>query len=124
MTGMGLTATCNFEGGGTGKSKWKPEYSEWLRGASIVVVIADRDDPGVAHAKGIAASLKGLVSQVSIMQSKARVRVMMSAARLERWLHPGAAGAAEGERDHPAVFPGELADCLQGAARGRAVACP
>ena len=70
LTGMGLTATCNFEGGGTGKSKWKPEYSEWLRGASIVVVIADRDDPGVAHAKGIAASLKGLVSQVSIMQSK------------------------------------------------------
>ena len=67
---LGVTATCNFEGAGTGKSKWKPEYSEWLRGASMVTIVADRDDPGVAHAKGIAASLKGLVSQVSIMQSK------------------------------------------------------
>ena len=67
---LGVVATCNFEGAGTGKSKWKPEYSEWLSGASIVIIIADRDDPGVAHAKGIAESLKGKVTQVSIVQSK------------------------------------------------------
>lgn len=67
---LGEVATCNFEGAGTGKSKWKPEYSAWLSGASCVTIVADRDDPGVAHAQAIAASLKSRVGQVKVVQSK------------------------------------------------------
>lgn len=67
---LGLVATCNFEGAGTGKSKWKPEYSAWLSGAASVVIVADRDPAGVAHAQGIAASLSGKVDQIAVVQSR------------------------------------------------------
>jgi 5S rRNA maturation endonuclease (ribonuclease M5) len=70
LDSLGFTATCNFEGAGTGKSKWKPEYSEFLRGAGSVIIVADRDDPGIAHAKGIAASLNDIVPEVRIVQSR------------------------------------------------------
>ena len=32
LTSLGITATCNFEGAGTGKTKWRPEYSKALHG--------------------------------------------------------------------------------------------
>jgi 5S rRNA maturation endonuclease (ribonuclease M5) len=58
----GCVATCNPGGAG----KWRPEYSEFLRDA-VVVIVADKDKPGHAHARqvrnaltGIAASIRGV----------------------------------------------------------------
>ena len=49
----GVTATCNPVGAG----KWRPEYATALAGATVVV-IADRDEPGLAHARQVESSLK------------------------------------------------------------------
>lgn len=49
----GITATCNVGGAG----KWRDEYTASLRGAEVVYVIADRDEPGRKHAAQVAASL-------------------------------------------------------------------
>lgn len=48
----GGTATCNPGGAG----KWKPEYAAALKGARVVIV-ADRDKPGLDHALAVAATL-------------------------------------------------------------------
>ena len=48
----GAVATCNPMGAG----KWRDEYSEHLRGATVIIV-ADNDDPGRAHARAVKASL-------------------------------------------------------------------
>lgn len=50
---FGLVATCNSGGAG----KWKPEYSRSLGGGDVTIV-ADNDEPGLAHAQQIANSLK------------------------------------------------------------------
>jgi hypothetical protein len=70
LAGMGHAATCNFDGAAKDghKPKWRPEYSDSLRGADVVI-IADRDAPGVAHARAIAASLDGKAKSVAIMQA-------------------------------------------------------
>jgi hypothetical protein len=49
---LGKIATTNFEGASIGKSKWKPEYSEFLLGAKNVVIVADRDDVGAVQDYG------------------------------------------------------------------------
>lgn len=59
----GMTATCNPGGAG----KWRPEYSEFLRD-TIVVIVADRDKPGQAHARQVAASLQDIASAVEIVE--------------------------------------------------------
>jgi hypothetical protein len=59
----GVTATCNPFGAG----QWRDEYSEVLRGANVVVV-ADRDDAGVEHARAVAASLEGIASSVRVVK--------------------------------------------------------
>jgi hypothetical protein len=61
----GVTATCNPLGAG----KWRSEYAELLRGAGLVGVVADRDDCGRAHARTVAASLRGVVEQVVILEA-------------------------------------------------------
>lgn len=51
----GLVATTNPGGAG----KWKSEYSRSLAGAEVTIV-ADKDEPGLAHAKQVANSLKSV----------------------------------------------------------------
>src|SRR5580700_5478459 len=65
---MGEVATCNFDGAAKDrqKSKWRPEYGDVLRGADVIV-IADCDEPGIAHAKAVAADLNGKARSVVIM---------------------------------------------------------
>ncbi len=58
-----LTATTNSGGAG----KWRPEYAEALKGASVVI-IADKDAPGRAHANQIAASLHGKVKSLKVLE--------------------------------------------------------
>ncbi|HJZ95901.1 MAG TPA: DUF3987 domain-containing protein, partial [Candidatus Solibacter sp.] len=61
---LGAVATCNPMGAG----KWRPEYSETLRGFDTVVVIADKDDAGRAHAEQVAASVAPVVGHVKVIE--------------------------------------------------------
>lgn len=61
----GAVATCNVGGAG----KWKNEYAELLRNADVTIV-ADKDAPGIAHARTIAESLKGVAKSVRIVEAK------------------------------------------------------
>ena len=60
----GVVATCNPGGAG----KWRDEYSEVLRDA-IVIIVADKDKPGQAHARQVMASLKGIAAAVEINEA-------------------------------------------------------
>lgn len=64
LEAKGVVATCNPGGAG----KWRDEYAEILREANIVIV-ADRDDPGQAHARQVSASLDGIASTVRIVEA-------------------------------------------------------
>ncbi|HZR53642.1 MAG TPA: hypothetical protein VFB06_29560 [Streptosporangiaceae bacterium] len=66
LAAEGHTATCNFDGASDGqRTKWRPEYGDVLRGADVVI-IADRDTTGIAHAKAAAADLTGKAKSVVI----------------------------------------------------------
>ena len=60
LRSLGLAATCNPMGAG----KWRPEYSEFLVGARVVI-ISDNDEPGREHAIRVMASLRGKASSVA-----------------------------------------------------------
>src|SRR5690554_4438960 len=64
LAALGLVATCNP--GGAGRGKWKSEYSQHLAGAHVIVV-ADRDEPGIEHARAVADSLTSHAASVRIM---------------------------------------------------------
>ena len=61
---LGFAATCNPMGAG----KWLPEHTESLRGAEDVVVVADKDKPGIDHAHIVAKALLGAVKNVKLIQ--------------------------------------------------------
>ena len=65
VVGCGEVATCNSGGAG----KWGAEHARALYGAEVVVVVADKDDAGRAHAVQVAKSLRGHVGQVVIMEA-------------------------------------------------------
>lgn len=60
----GVTATCNPGGAG----KWRPEFAEFLRDA-LVCIVADKDKPGQAHARQVAASLGEIALAVEIVEA-------------------------------------------------------
>jgi hypothetical protein len=60
----GHVATCNPHGAG----KWCPEYNETFRGAHVVIV-ADRDQAGYAHARDVARHLQGIAATVRVVGS-------------------------------------------------------
>lgn len=60
----GGVATCNAGGAG----KWQDSYSEVLRGAHVVIV-ADKDGPGLNHAQQVAESLKGKAASIETVQA-------------------------------------------------------
>ncbi len=64
LTDRGLVATCNPGGAG----KWRPEYAEFLREA-VVTIVADRDEPGQAHARQVRDSIVELASCVTIVEA-------------------------------------------------------
>jgi hypothetical protein len=65
LVAAGVEATCNTEGAWQPgqKPKWRPEYTEQLRGA-MAVVVAQRDDAGRARAEYITNELKGVAAHV------------------------------------------------------------
>lgn len=66
LENQGLVATCNP--GGAGNGKWKPEYSEVLRDA-VVVIVADNDQPGQAHARHIREALTGIAASITVAEA-------------------------------------------------------
>jgi putative DNA primase/helicase len=66
---IGVPATCNFDGAAKfGEApKWRPEYSEALRGADVVVM-PDHDEAGYAHADAIGSVLIGIAKSVRMLK--------------------------------------------------------
>ncbi len=62
LSDLGLVATTNPGGAG----KWRPEYSEVLRGARVVI-LPDNDRAGRNHSKAVAASLQGIAQSVRVV---------------------------------------------------------
>jgi len=62
----GHVATTNPGGAG----KWRPEYTPFFQGAHVVIV-ADCDEPGRAHAKDVARQLAGVAAKVVIVEPAA-----------------------------------------------------
>jgi DNA primase len=62
LRGLGLTATCNSGGAG----KWKPEYAEYLKGKSVII-LPDNDSPGQQHGQEVARSLCGIAKSVKLV---------------------------------------------------------
>lgn len=60
----GFVATCNPGGTGMG---WRPEYNETLRDA-VVMIIADRDNAGQAHARLVRDALIGTAADITIAE--------------------------------------------------------
>jgi putative DNA primase/helicase len=63
LVSIGVQATCSPGGAG----KWRDEYSQYLKGADIVI-LPDNDDPGELHAKAVAKSLVGIASRVRVLR--------------------------------------------------------
>lgn len=66
---LGIAAFCNPEGaaGENQRPKWTKRYSQQLKGLPVVVV-ADKDKPGRAHAQAIANSLSGEALSVRVLE--------------------------------------------------------
>jgi hypothetical protein len=62
-TGFPAAVACNP----MGAKKWREEYTETLRGATVFV-LADKDDDGRAHAQQVATSLYGKVKRVAVVE--------------------------------------------------------
>lgn len=62
---QGFAATCNSGGAG----KWRPDYAEFLREA-VVVICADKDEPGQAHARQVRDALLEVGATVEIAEAK------------------------------------------------------
>lgn len=63
LEAKGVVATCNPGGAG----KWLPDYTEALRDA-VVMIVADRDNPGQAHARLVRDSLLGVAADITILE--------------------------------------------------------
>jgi putative DNA primase/helicase len=69
LRAIGVPATCNPDGAANPgqRSKWRPEFSEMLRDARIVIV-PDHDEAGYAHADAIACSTTGIAQSVHVLK--------------------------------------------------------
>ena len=52
-----------------GAGKWRPDYSESLRGGNVTIV-QDKDEPGRRHAREVAGALKDIAASVRIVEAK------------------------------------------------------
>ncbi len=70
LASLGYVATCNFDGAAKEgqRTKWHSRYGDMLRDADVVI-IADRDEAGEAHARAAYADLKGKAASVRLVQA-------------------------------------------------------
>ncbi|MGX9887358.1 AAA family ATPase [Streptomyces sp. NPDC002276] len=68
---VGATATCNYEGAAKSdqRPKWRPEYGDMLKDAHVVIV-ADNDDAGRAHAAAAYSNLRGKAASVRVVRGR------------------------------------------------------
>lgn len=64
LSAFGKVATCNSGGAG----KWRPEFADYFRDAHVVI-IADKDAPGQAHARMVATNLQPVAASVTIVEA-------------------------------------------------------
>lgn len=66
----GAVGTCNPDGAGTIKTlpKWRPEHGDYLKGANVIIV-ADRDEAGYAHAIAIRDDLREKAASIRIVHA-------------------------------------------------------
>jgi 5S rRNA maturation endonuclease (ribonuclease M5) len=64
LEAAGCVATCSVGGAG----KWDSNYAHHLRSRNVVIV-ADKDDPGMAHAEDVAKSLEGQAATIRVVQA-------------------------------------------------------
>ena len=64
LISTGLVATTNFDGAG----KWKPKYNHWFDGLDVII-IADNDEPGLAHAEIVRQNLVPVAKSVVVLKS-------------------------------------------------------
>ena len=64
LAAEGVTATC----GPYGMARWRAEFSEYLRGAEVVVV-ADKDEPGQRAASKLTAALAEIAASVRVVEA-------------------------------------------------------
>lgn len=62
---LGVVGTCNSGGAG----KWNEHCTAALEGADRVVVVADRDEVGYAHARQVARALEGKVKRLFVAEA-------------------------------------------------------
>jgi Protein of unknown function (DUF3987) len=62
LRSLGLVATTNP----MGARKWRPEYSETLRSADVII-IGDNDAPGSRHVEQVAIALHGIAKRVRVL---------------------------------------------------------
>jgi AAA domain len=67
LRAAGVTATCAPMGAG----KWTNDYAQVFKGASVVIVVADKDEPGRRHAADVFDSIVGVVDSVVLTEAKA-----------------------------------------------------
>jgi putative DNA primase/helicase len=90
----GLPATCNFDGAADTtknpkvKPKWRPEYSERLRGARLVV-LNDNDTQGYAHADAVCRVSAGVAACVRRLDLALHWPNMPKGADVSDWLDQG-----------------------------------
>lgn len=68
---LGYCAVSSAYGGGKGKDlngKWRPDYTEQLRGSGTVIVIPDNDASGERMAQWVCAKIKDAVKEVRILR--------------------------------------------------------
>lgn len=67
----GATATCNYEGAAKSdqRPKWRAEYGDMLKGAHVVIV-ADNDDAGRAHAAAAHHDLQRKAASVRVVRGR------------------------------------------------------
>ena len=61
----GAVATCPPMGAG----KWRDEYTLALEGARQIIIVADKDAPGLEHARQIEQSLQGHVDSITVVEA-------------------------------------------------------
>ena len=68
LVNHGFPASCNPLGAKLNGSTWLPEHTEMLRAIASVVVIADKDETGRAHARVVASTLHGIAKSVKLIE--------------------------------------------------------
>lgn len=67
VASLGLVSTTAPGGGSKGKSKWREEYNESLRGRRVVI-LPHNDEPGRVHAQAVARSVAAAAVSVKVLE--------------------------------------------------------